>query len=72
MMDYAAATLPQESTGFASTQLEMGYLPRTSFDWNRPTGPQTAREKLSQEEARCYVKRLEEAWKVAYKNLERA
>jgi hypothetical protein len=33
----------------------MGYLPRTSFDWDRPTGPQTAREKLSHEEAQQYV-----------------
>ena len=72
MMDYAAATLPQESTGFASTQLEMGYLPCTSFNWNQPTGPQTVRKKLSREEARWYAKRLEEAWKVARKNLEKA
>src|SRR5438045_9202868 len=39
MMDYAQATLPQDSTGFASIQLEMGYLPHMSFDWDRPIGP---------------------------------
>jgi len=33
MMDYAQATLPHDSTGYAPIQLEMGYLPRTSFDW---------------------------------------
>ena len=65
MMDYAQATLPHSSTGFAPIQLEMGYLPRTSFDWNRPEEPQTVRERLSCEEAQQYVKRLEEAWKVA-------
>ena len=32
MMDYAQATLPHSSTGFAPIQIEMGYLPQTSFD----------------------------------------
>jgi hypothetical protein len=71
-MDYAQATLPYNSTGFAPIQLEMGYLPRTSFDWDRPEGPQTVREKLSYEEAQQYAKRLEEAWMVARTNLEKA
>ena len=72
MMDYSQATLPHDSTGFAPIQLEMGYLPRTSFDWNRPEGPLTVREKLSHKEAQQYAKRLEGAWKVARKNLEKA
>jgi len=72
MMDYAGATLPQESTGFAPIQLEMGYLPRTSFDWDTPTEPQTVREKLSYEEAQQYVRRLEGAWKAACENIEKA
>ena len=71
MMDYAHATLPHDSTGFAPIQLEMGYLPRTSFDWKRPIQPQTVREKLSHEEAQQYVKRLEEAWKAAHTNIEK-
>src|SRR5438045_1020814 len=61
MMDYAQATLPQDLTGFASIQLEMGYLPCTSFDWDRPIGPQTVCERLSHEEAQQYVKCLEQA-----------
>ena len=61
MMDYAYITLPHDSTRFAPIQLEMGYLPRTSFDWERPIGPQTVRERLSHEEAQQYAKRLEEA-----------
>jgi hypothetical protein len=61
MMDYANATLPHSSTGFALIELEMGYLPHTSFDWDRPTGLQTVREKLSYEEAQKYVKCLEKA-----------
>jgi len=72
MMDYATATLPSDSTGFAPTQVEMGYLPRTSFDWDRPTEPITVREKLSREEAQQYVKRLESAWKVARENIMKA
>jgi hypothetical protein len=62
IVDYAQATLNHESTGFAPIQLEMGYLPRTSFDWNQPEGPLTARERLSYEEARVYAKRLEQVW----------
>ena len=38
-MDYAQATLPYNFTGFAPIQLEMGYLPRTSFNWERLEGP---------------------------------
>ena len=47
MMDFAQATLPHESTGLAPFQVEFGYEPRTSFDWNRPKEKLTAREKLS-------------------------
>jgi len=50
----------------------MGYLPYISFDWERTEGPRTVREKLSYKEAQHYAKRLEEAWKVAYINLEKA
>ena len=72
MMDHAQATLPHESTGFALIELEMGYLPRTSFDWNRPTSPQTVREKLSRQEAQQYAKRLESAWETARENIKKA
>ena len=50
----------------------MGYLPYISFNWERPEGPQTIYKKLSYKEARHYAKRLEEAWKVARTNLEKA
>ena len=72
MMDYAQATLPHDSTSFALTQIEMGYLPCTSFDQDRLIGPQMVHEKLSHEEAQQYIRRLEEAWKVARTNLEKA
>src|SRR6202022_4900002 len=72
MMDYAYATLPHDSTGFAPIELEMGYLPGTSFDWDRPTDPQSVWEKLSWQEARQYAKRLESAWEAACKNIQKA
>jgi hypothetical protein len=72
MMDYANATLPHSSTGFAPIELEMGYLPYTSFNWNRPKEPLSVREKLSQEEAQQYVKRLERAWEAAHENIRKA
>ena len=71
-MDYAQATLPHDSTGFAPIELEMGYLPRTSFDWNQSNDPKTTREKLSRDEAQQYVKRLESAWEIARKNIRKA
>jgi len=71
-MDYAQATLPHNSTGFAPIQLEIGYLPYISFNWERTEGPRTVREKLSYKEAQHYAKRLEEAWKVAHTNLKKA
>jgi len=50
-MDYTQATLPYNSTGFAPIQLEMGYLLQISFNWDRPEGPRTVREKLFYKEA---------------------
>jgi hypothetical protein len=73
IMDYAQATLPHSSTGFAPIQIELGYLPRTSFDWDQPTQePLTVHEKLSREDAQRYTRRLEEAWRVTRENLKKA
>ena len=33
MIDFAAAALPQETTGLSPFRIEFGYEPRTSFDW---------------------------------------
>jgi hypothetical protein len=72
LMDYAQATLPHDSTGYAPIQLEMGYLPRTSFDWDQTDGLRTARETLSRDEARKHTEQLQDAWELARKNLERS
>ena len=71
IIDYAHATLLYDTTRFAPIQIEMGYLLRTSFDWDRPIELQTIYKKLSYKEAQQYVKRLEQAQKVACKNIEK-
>jgi transposase InsO family protein len=72
MMDYAQATLPHDSTGLAPFYIEFGYEPRTSFDWNRPTGPATARERLNREEAQQLAHRMHDAWQTARNNIQKA
>jgi hypothetical protein len=69
MMDYAQATLPHDSTGSSPFYIEFGYEPRTSFDWNRPAGPVSARERLNQEEARQLAGRMHDAWQTARDNM---
>jgi len=64
LVDYAQATLPHDSTGYAPIQLELGYLPRTSFDWDQQgiygdLRKVTVQEKLSREEACKYTERLQ-------------
>ena len=60
-MDYTQVTLPYNFTRFAPIQLEMGYLPYTSFDWNRPERPLTVYKKLSYKKTQQYIKWLEKA-----------
>ena len=50
-MDYAQATLPHDFTRFTPIQLEIGYLPYISFNWNKPEGPLTVYKKLFYKEA---------------------
>ena len=74
IIDYAQATLPHESIGLSPFQVEFGYEPRTSFDWDRPTTdkPLTAREKLSIDEAQAFSQRIKDAWDIARSNMEKA
>lgn len=65
MMDYAQLTLPHESIGMSPFELLKGFTPRNSWDWNRTTKPATVREKLSQEQAQEYARRMHDAWDVA-------
>lgn len=73
MMDFAAAALPQESTGLSPFQVEFGYEPRTSFDWEpRVREPVPATERLNREQAQQMARRMEEVWKFAATSMERA
>jgi hypothetical protein len=65
IMDYAQLTLPHDSIGMSPFELLYGYKARTSFDWQAPRNPATAREKLSQEEAQAMARRMHDAWERA-------
>ena len=53
-------------------KLLYGYAPRTSFNWDRPTKPVTARERLSHEEARAFAARIHGAWETAQTIMKKA
>jgi transposase InsO family protein len=74
MMDYTQAMLPQDSTTLPPIQIELGYVPRTSFDWKRlaTDEPLSVRRKLSQEEAVQFSKRMHQAWNTARSSILRA
>jgi hypothetical protein len=72
MMDYAQLTLPHDSIGMSPFKLLYGYAPRTSFDWDRPTEPVTARERLSHEEARAFTAKMHGAWETAQTIIKKA
>lgn len=71
-MDNAQLTLPHETIGMSPYQLSHGVMPRQSFDWKEPAKPQTAREKLSVQEARKFVKSLQSAYDFVRSNIEHA
>lgn len=74
IMDYAQATLPQDSTTLPPIQIEMGYVPRTSFDWIRPDPeePISVRRQLSRDEAIQYSQRMHSAWETARTSIRNA
>lgn len=64
--------LPYKSIGLSPFQVESRYEPRTSFDWKQPAEPATARERLNQDEAQQYARRMHGAWETARKNMAKA
>ncbi|EED18927.1 retrotransposon polyprotein, putative [Talaromyces stipitatus ATCC 10500] len=70
IMDYAAATLPQESTNLSPFMIERGYQPRTSFDWSGPAQP--GRLTINQRDAQRWMTRFAEIWKYAKQQLQLA
>ena len=72
MVDFAAANLPQASTGLSPAQVELGFEPRMSFDWENHVVPSTPKDKLSRDEAYALAHRMEDVWKFASENMKKA
>jgi hypothetical protein len=64
-MDYAQLILPHESLGMSPFELNYGYAPSTSYDWDRPQGPVTVREEVNIADARALATHMHNAWIVA-------
>src|ERR1035437_2444543 len=71
MMDHAQLVLPHSTLGMSPFELQKGYPPRTSFDWQVPK-PANTQEKLSQEEARTISRSLQEVLDVGRANMLKA
>lgn len=67
MVDFAAATLPQESTGMSSFMIERGYEPRVSFDWNPASLPRSTPPEAH--EVHKWITRLKNIWESARTNM---
>jgi transposase InsO family protein len=72
LMDYAQLTLPHESIGMSPFELNYGYAPSTSYDWDRPQSPVTVREEVNIADARALATRMHNAWTVAKGFLQKA
>lgn len=81
MVDFAAAALPQETTGVSPFYIERGYEPRVSFDW-QPAETSDWRSQISPhqnepqdtqaQEARGYTNQLQEIWETTRQRATRA
>jgi hypothetical protein len=76
-MDFAQAVLPHESIGMAPAELELGFLPRMSYDWQARTEDETLartplKERLSRQEAQAFAQRTKEVITWAQENLRQA
>jgi transposase InsO family protein len=74
IIDFAAAALPHDSTSLSSFMVEMGYEPRTHFDWERPEPnvDVSADIQKSRENAVQRVKQIQEVWRFAQGNIAKA
>ncbi|KAE8551312.1 hypothetical protein EYB25_005196 [Talaromyces marneffei] len=67
IIDFAAAVLPQETTGLSPFMIEKGFQPRVSFDWKEPESPQ--RLTINEQEGREWVNRMHKIWEFARSNI---
>src|SRR5579862_3489272 len=74
IVDFAAAALPHDSTGLSSFMVEMGYEPRTSFDWERPADLIDVTDVIhkARADAVSRVKGIHDAWEWCRTNIEAA
>ncbi len=73
MIDYAAAIINHEFTGLSPFEVELGYEPRMSFDWEpRVQGPISTTERLNREDAQRMAGRMEEVWNFARAQMKKA
>jgi hypothetical protein len=74
IVDFAAAALPHDSTGLSSFMAEMGYEPRTSFDWDRPADLIDVSDVIhkARADAVARVKGIHDAWEWCRRNMEEA
>jgi len=71
LIDRAQLTLPHSSIGLTPYQVLFGSEPRVSWDWKTPKA-QTPVEKLNHQDAIRVASRMEDAWKLAKDNMEKA
>jgi len=72
MVDFAAACLPHESVESSPFLIECGYEPRLSIDWKQTKEPQTVKERINRDDARKFVKRMEDIWILARDSMREA
>ena len=63
-VDYAAASLPHDSTGMSPFMVELGYQPRMGIDWERPADevPVSEHIRKAREDAQDHLKRIHKVW----------
>lgn len=72
-MDFAQAVLPHESTGLSPMEIETGYPPRMSYDWEERTRHfVNPTEELNREHAQEWASRIHDAVRVAQEHIKAA
>lgn len=72
IMDLAQATLVSETTGLSPMQTELGFDPRTTFDWHRDLAEYKPNDRFNRQDAQDRIRQLEEAWNVAREGMKKA